>query len=73
MKSTLICFEAVSGLNIKFCKSELIGIRVEEDLVHHYSKILGCKVGHLPTFLYGPPLVPTLAKEVFVESSCGEG
>ena len=53
VKATLICFKAMSGLLINFCKSELIGIRVEVDLVHHYAKILGCKVGHLPTSYLG--------------------
>ena len=48
VKAILICFEAVSGLEINFFKSELIGIRVEESLIRKFAKILGCKVGTFP-------------------------
>ena len=50
VKAMLSCFEAVSSLKINLFKSELIGIRVEALLIH-YVDILGCKVGHLPSYL----------------------
>eukprot|EP00268_Persea_americana_P038868 TRINITY_DN38524_c0_g1_i1.p1 TRINITY_DN38524_c0_g1~~TRINITY_DN38524_c0_g1_i1.p1 ORF type:complete len:155 (+),score=21.32 TRINITY_DN38524_c0_g1_i1:451-915(+) len=56
VKATLLCFEAMSGLKINFFKSELIGIRVGEALLTHYVDILGCKVGHLPSYFPLPRL-----------------
>ena len=54
-KATLICFEAVSGLKVNHFKSELIGIRVEDSLMHKYVEILGCTVGSFPaTYLSFP-------------------
>lgn len=47
VKVILICYEAVSDLKINFYKSELIGIEVEEVLMHLYAEVLGCKVGSL--------------------------
>lgn len=56
-KATLICFEAVSGLKVNLFKSELIGIRVEDSLMHKYAEILGCTVGSFPATYLGFPFV----------------
>lgn len=40
-------------LRIDFYKSELIGIRVEEVLMHLYAKVLGCKVDSIPATYFG--------------------
>ena len=39
VKATLLCFEVVSGLQVNFCNSELIGIRMERSLLHKYASI----------------------------------
>ena len=56
VKAILICFETVSGLKINFFKSKLIGIKVEESLISHLARILGCKVGSFPATYLGLPL-----------------
>lgn len=45
----LRCYEAVSGLKVNLFKSALVGISVRPSLVTHLAKIMGCKVGSLPT------------------------
>ena len=57
-KATILCFEAVSGLKVNFCKSEVIGLRTEEPLLFKVSDIMGCKTGDLPTSYLGMPLCP---------------
>eukprot|EP00268_Persea_americana_P042204 TRINITY_DN4223_c4_g1_i1.p1 TRINITY_DN4223_c4_g1~~TRINITY_DN4223_c4_g1_i1.p1 ORF type:complete len:155 (-),score=18.14 TRINITY_DN4223_c4_g1_i1:1424-1888(-) len=47
VKVILICFEAVLGLEINFFKSELIGLKVEDQKMVQCAKILGCRVGSL--------------------------
>ena len=41
VKAIHLCFEAVSGLKISLFKSELIGIRVGDSLLHQYADVLG--------------------------------
>lgn len=41
VKSTLICFEVLSGLKTNFVQSEMIGIRVEDPLLHKYANLPG--------------------------------
>lgn len=57
VKAILLCFEVVSGLEINFLKSELIGIiRTEKSKLLQYAEILGCKAGDLPASYLGLPL-----------------
>lgn len=43
MKAIMLYFEAVSGLELKFFKSEMIGVGVEEKIVLHLANILRAK------------------------------
>lgn len=56
IKVILLCFKAVSGLRINLFKSELIGIKVNEDWDARLGDILWCKAGSLPTSYLGLPL-----------------
>lgn len=40
VKATLLCYEAVSGFNINFFKSELLRVRVEDNFLSHFADIL---------------------------------
>lgn len=53
-KATLICFEAASGLKVNLFKSELIGIRVKDSLMHKYAE---STVGSFPATYLGFPFV----------------
>lgn len=46
----------VLGLRVNFHKSEPLGIRVEEESIGLFVKILGCKVGSFPTSYLRLPL-----------------
>ncbi|GKV01050.1 hypothetical protein SLEP1_g13646 [Rubroshorea leprosula] len=48
MKGILRAFELVSGLEINFNKSQLVGIGVEDDWLNKMSWVLCCKKGTLP-------------------------
>ena len=48
-------FEACSGLKINLEKSELIPIGDVHNM-EEFAKVLGCKVGTLPTIYLGLPL-----------------
>lgn len=52
----LRCFEAISGLKVNLGKSELIGVAVEESFLQYLARIMGCRVGSLPTSYLGLPL-----------------
>lgn len=54
--AVLKCFKAVFGLKVNFHKSAIFVILVEDQLLHHFAKLLGCKVGSFPTFYLGLPL-----------------
>lgn len=40
VKATLLCYEAVSGFNINFFKSELLRVRVEDNFLSHFADSL---------------------------------
>ena len=46
----------VSGLNINFSKSSVVGIRVNDDLVLDAASLVQCKLGTLPFNYLGFPL-----------------
>ena len=52
MKAILFCFEAVSGLKINFFKSELIGVKVGEDVMCKLADVFGCKGGAFTCILF---------------------
>lgn len=54
--SILRCFEVVSSLKIISFKSELIGIRIEDQAISKLADVLGCKVGSFPTSYLSLPL-----------------
>eukprot|EP00268_Persea_americana_P008172 TRINITY_DN13144_c0_g1_i6.p1 TRINITY_DN13144_c0_g1~~TRINITY_DN13144_c0_g1_i6.p1 ORF type:complete len:313 (+),score=49.71 TRINITY_DN13144_c0_g1_i6:1004-1942(+) len=56
VKAILFYFEAVSGLRVNFFKSELIGIKVNEDHLNRLANIFGCKAVTLPSTYLGLPL-----------------
>lgn len=56
VKAVLWRFEVVLGLRANFHKSEPLGIRVEEESISLFAKILGCKVGSFPTSYLCLPL-----------------
>lgn len=51
----LLCFEAVSGLRVNVFKSEIIGLRVNEDQLSMHADLLRCKAGALPSSYLGFP------------------
>lgn len=55
VKATLLCYEAVSDLRVNFFKSEMLGVRVKENLLLHYADILVCKVSSFPATYLGLP------------------
>lgn len=54
LSCVLLCFQAVSGLNINLNKSKLMGFgeRKEDGLC---ARVLGCKAVHLPIKYLGIP------------------
>ena len=51
----LLCFQAVTGLEVNVAKSEMVPIG-EVNNVHALAEILGCRVGALPMTYLGMPL-----------------
>ena len=51
----LLCFQAVTGLNVNVVKSEMVPIE-EVNNVNALAKILDCRVGALPMTYLGMPL-----------------
>lgn len=62
LKSILCWFELISGLKINFDKSEMIGIRVENNFLHLLANAIGCKIGHFPSKHLGLPLCMGIPK-----------
>lgn len=42
VKAILLCFEVVSSWKINFFKSQLIGIRVEDQAISKLADVFGC-------------------------------
>nr|GEW45914.1 RNA-directed DNA polymerase, eukaryota [Tanacetum cinerariifolium] len=49
--NVLECFYRASGLNINMCKSKIMRVHVEGDLVKHVASKLGCQILNTP-FIY---------------------
>lgn len=43
-------------MKVDVFKSDLVGVRVDIDHLHHLADLLGCNVGHLLTSYLGLPL-----------------
>lgn len=56
IKKVLIIFQAVSGLQVNFHKSSLIGINMDDQWMQQTTEILMCRTGKLPFTYLGLPL-----------------
>lgn len=56
MKSVLRCFELISGLEVNFKKTRVVGINVEEGFIRQAANFLNCKEGDLPFTYLGLPV-----------------
>lgn len=56
LKLLLYMFELMSGLKIKFMKSEFFSINADNDTTKFYSDIFNFKVGQLPMKYLGMPV-----------------
>jgi len=61
-------FEAMLGLKVKFHKSMLIGVNIDEPWVHKAASVLSCKIGRLPFIYLGLPIGGYLRRLIFWES-----
>ncbi|GLT32791.1 hypothetical protein SLA2020_074320 [Shorea laevis] len=56
VKTILRCFELMSGLRIKFCKSSVVGFNVSERWIKGAASVLHCGVGETPFMYLGLPV-----------------
>lgn len=56
LKKALILFQVISGLQINFHKSSLLGINTDESWLQQAARALLCKVGELPIIYLGLPI-----------------
>ena len=56
IKKTLIIFQLISGLQINFHKSSIMGINIENCWLLSAAETLHCKVGHFPISYLGLPV-----------------
>jgi hypothetical protein len=56
LKLLLYSFELMSGLKVKFMKSEIFTIGGDNEIVRFYSGMFGCQVGTLPMKYSGVPI-----------------
>lgn len=56
IKKTLIIFQMISGIQINFHKSAIMGINMDDAWLDSAAKALHCKVGHFPTIYLGLPI-----------------
>ena len=54
----LYLYELMSGLKIKFSKSEVIVINGDDELYNQYSEIFNCQIGMFPLKYLGVPVSP---------------
>ncbi|XP_076916560.1 putative mitochondrial protein AtMg01250 [Bidens hawaiensis] len=52
----LRCFHLVSGLQINYSKSNLLGIKVNLDEISAYANLIGCNLGIIPCSYLGLPI-----------------
>jgi len=56
MRVVLLLFEALSGLKVNFCKSQLVGVNVFSSWLAEAALVLNCNVGSLPFVYLGLPI-----------------
>jgi len=56
MRAVLLLFEALSGLNVNFSKSQLVGVNVSSSWLAEAALVLNCNVGSLPFVYLGLPI-----------------
>jgi hypothetical protein len=56
VKFVLYCFEAMSGLKIKYQKSEVFRVGVDSDKIRRAANIFNCNVGKFPMTYLGLPI-----------------
>nr|GEV50666.1 RNA-directed DNA polymerase, eukaryota [Tanacetum cinerariifolium] len=59
----LECFHKLSGLRINMCKSKLMGLHVDGELVHRAARQLGCLVLNLPFSYLGSIMGDNMARQ----------
>nr|GEY51167.1 RNA-directed DNA polymerase, eukaryota [Tanacetum cinerariifolium] len=59
----LECFHKLSGLRINMCKSKLMGLHVDGELVHRAARQLGCLVLNLPFSYLGSIVGDNMARQ----------
>nr|GFB31210.1 RNA-directed DNA polymerase, eukaryota [Tanacetum cinerariifolium] len=59
----LECFHKISGLRINMCKSKLMGLHVDGELVHRAARQLGCLVLNLPFSYFGSIVGDNMARQ----------
>ena len=62
IKKVLILFQMVSGLQVNFHKSSLMGIHTDDPWLHSAASSLLCKVGSLPFTYLGLPIGGNVSK-----------
>lgn len=61
-KKALILFHLVSGFQVNFHKSSLIGINVSEAWLNRAAEVMLCKVGNLPFTYLGLPIGSNISR-----------
>ena len=65
IKCVLICFEIVSGLKVNYTKSKLIGLRIQNNVLHRFSMILYCSTMEVPFKYLGVPVGANHRRKLF--------
>ena len=56
LRAILVLFENMSGLNVNYHKSMLVGINIAESWLQEAVSILSCKIGKIPFMYLGLPI-----------------
>ena len=67
MFSSLLLFEAMSGLKVNFFKSQLVGVNVSASWLAEAAVVLNCKVGSMPFVYLGMPIGGSACRLIFWE------
>lgn len=56
IKKNLIIFHLISGLQVNFHKSNILGVNVDPSWLQNAAKSLQCKIGEFPVMYLGLPI-----------------
>ena len=56
LRAVLVLFENMSGLELNYHKSMLVGINIEDSWLTEAASILSCKIGRVPFMYLGLPI-----------------